>query len=77
MKASPPLLVAPIAPEALVALRKEAKLTQVEAAALVGYSRRGWQDIEAGICVMPSATLTLFLLAIEHHPSHRLAIKKR
>jgi transcriptional regulator with XRE-family HTH domain len=78
VKAAPAqLLVDTITPEDLVALRKKAKLTQVEAATLVGYSRRGWQDIESGKNAVTSATLTLFLLATDTHPSYKLADKKR
>jgi len=48
--------------------RHHAGLTQVQAAKLIGYSRRGWQDAESGRTKLHPAAWALFLLATGQHP---------
>jgi len=48
-------------PEEIRAARDKAGLTQEDAAALIGYTRRAWQDWEAGARGMRRALFELFL----------------
>jgi len=59
-------------PSGINAARKAAKLTQQQAADLIGYSRRGWQDAEYGKTKMHPAAWALFLLAVGQHPAARV-----
>lgn len=54
-----------IPPEEIIEARKAAGLTQSEAAALVGYTRNGWQKAEYGEKRMRPATFELFKLKTE------------
>ncbi len=66
-------LLTPTLPAAdLKALRQSAGLTQPQAAELVGYSLRGWQDAEDGRRHLQPATQALFLLASGQHPTHQI-----
>lgn len=56
----------------ITAARQAAKLTQQQAADLIGYSRRGWQDAENGKNKLQAAAWALFLLATGQHPAHQL-----
>jgi DNA-binding XRE family transcriptional regulator len=56
--------------------RFNAKLTQQQAADLIGYSRRGWQDAENGKNKLHPAAWALFLLATWQHPSHQVINSK-
>lgn len=59
-------------PDDIMGLRYNAKLTQQQAADLIGYSRRGWQDAENGKTRLHPAAWALFLLATGQHPSHHV-----
>lgn len=48
-------------PEEIRAVREKAGLTQEDAAALIGYTRRAWQDWEAGKRGMRKALFELFV----------------
>jgi DNA-binding XRE family transcriptional regulator len=58
----------------IVGMRHNAKITQQQAADLIGYSRRGWQDAENGKTKMHPAAWALFLLATGQHPSHQVML---
>ena len=59
----------PPTPEAIVAARKAAGLTQAEAAAIVHRpSYRTWQDWERGRAKMPLDAWELFLIKTGQHP---------
>jgi len=62
----------PPTPDDIMGMRHNAKLTQQQAADLIGYSRRGWQDAENGKNKLHPAAWALFLLATGQHPSHRV-----
>ena len=64
----------PPAPADITAARQAAKLTQQQAADLIGYSRRGWQDAENGKNKLQAAAWALFLLATGQHPSRHVAL---
>jgi len=51
-------------PEQIKAVRKKAGLTQAQAAELIGYSKRAWQDWEQGRKPMRDAAMDLFLLKL-------------
>ena len=51
-------------PEQIKAVRKKAGLTQAEAAELIGYSKRAWQDWEQGRKPMRDAAMDFFLLKL-------------
>lgn len=51
-------------PEQIKAVRLKAGLTQAEAAELIGYSKRAWQDWEQGRKPMRDATMDYFLLKL-------------
>jgi len=51
-------------PSEIIRARKQAGLTQVQAAALVYVTRNAWQKWEAGFCKMPQAAWELFLIKI-------------
>jgi hypothetical protein len=57
----------PPAPADILSTRSNAKLSQQDAADLIGYSRRGWQDAEGGKTKMHPAAWALFLLATGQH----------
>jgi DNA-binding transcriptional regulator YiaG len=63
-------------PNDIFGARHNAKLTQQQAADLIGYSRRGWQDAENGKNKLHPAAWALFLLAIGQHPSHQVIKSK-
>jgi putative transcriptional regulator len=48
-------------PEQIRAAREQAGLTQAQAAALIGYTMRAWQEWEAGNRGMRRALLELFI----------------
>ena len=50
--------------------RERAGQTQAEAAAVLGVSRRGWQDWERGVNVMPEYALKLYrhMVGLERIP---------
>lgn len=48
-------------PEEIRAVREKSGLTQEEAAALIGYTRRAWQEWEAGTRGMRRALFDLFV----------------
>lgn len=50
------------APAEVRAARARLGLTQTQAAAIIGYSKRGWQDIEGGTRAMRPAAWELFQL---------------
>ena len=58
---------APVTPANIMAKRQSVNLSQQAAADLIGYSRRGWQDAEAGKTKMHPAAWALFLLATGQH----------
>lgn len=63
--------------EELRAARIAAGLKQKDAAALVGYSLRGWQDAEASTEPrLQAATWALFQLLTEKHETHRIEKKQ-
>lgn len=64
----------PPTPDDIFGARLNAKLTQQQAADLIGYSRRGWQDAENGKNKLHPAAWALFLLATEQHPSHQVML---
>lgn len=72
MKKPKNLLSAVLPAEQLKAVRNDAGLTQAEAAGLVGYSLRGWQDAESGRNNLQPATQALFLLALDKHPEYHV-----
>ena len=47
-------------PYEILSIRKEYKLTQLQAGKIVGYSQRGWQEAELGRRAMPGAIWMLF-----------------
>ena len=51
-------------PEQIKAVRLKAGLTQAEAAALISYSKRAWQDWEQGRKPMRDAVMDFFLLKL-------------
>ncbi len=51
-------------PEQIKAVRLKAGLTQAQAAELIGYSKRAWQDWEQGRKPMRDAAMDLFLLKL-------------
>ena len=51
-------------PEQIKAVRKKAGLTQAEAAALISYSKRAWQDWEQGRKPMRDVVMDFFLLKL-------------
>lgn len=51
-------------PEQIKAVRLKAGLTQAEAAALISYSKRAWQDWEQGRKHMRDAVMDFFLLKL-------------
>ena len=51
-------------PEQIKAVRKKAGLTQKEAAELISYSKRAWQDWEQGRKPMRDAVMDFFLLKL-------------
>jgi DNA-binding transcriptional regulator YiaG len=51
-------------PDQIRAARERAGLTQAQAAALIGYTRRAWQEWEAGTRGMRRALFDLFLQRI-------------
>jgi DNA-binding transcriptional regulator YiaG len=57
--------------EQIVALRKEAKHTQTQAAATVFVSKVRWQDYEDGL-PMPEGLYLLYQLQVGRHPTHSL-----
>jgi transcriptional regulator with XRE-family HTH domain len=59
----------------LAALRLAAGLTQEQCGELVGYSRRGWQDMEINRRPVNAAVQAMFLLAISKHPTHKVIEK--
>ena len=61
----------PVTPDDIMGMRHNAKLTQQQAADLIGYSRRGWQDAENGKTKMHPAAWALFLLATGQHPGYQ------
>lgn len=85
-KASPPSSAAPIAlldglplapPIFLVETRRAARITQREAAALVGLSNHvRWSEYERGIRPIPLSLLALFLLSTGQHPAAK-ALRRR
>jgi len=60
----------PTTPADIASTRGNAKLSQQAAADLIGYSRRGWQDAEAGKTKMHPAAWALFLLATGQHAAY-------
>jgi len=66
----------PYSPDDIMGMRHNAKLTQQQAADLIGYSRRGWQDAENGKNKLHPAAWALFLLATWQHPSHQVINSK-
>jgi len=63
-------------PDAILAARTEAGITQAEAAALVGLAdRRGWWRVESGAAPLQPAMWAMFLLATGQHPTHKLTRK--
>lgn len=66
----------PSTPDDIFGARFNAKLTQQQAADLIGYSRRGWQDAENGKNKLHPAAWALFLLATDQHQS-KIAVDKR
>ena len=64
----------PHSPDDIMGMRHNAKLTQQQAADLIGYSRRGWQDAENGKNKLHPAAWALFLLATGQHPSHQVVL---
>ena len=56
-------------PDDILGMRINAKLTQQQAADLIGYSRRGWQDAESGKTRLHPASWALFLLSTGQHPA--------
>ena len=63
-------------PEAIVAARKAAGLTQAEAAAIVHRpSYRTWQDWERGRAKMPPDAWELFLLKTGQNPRAQLVAR--
>ena len=52
-------------------MRHNAKLTQQQAAGLIGYSRRGWQDAENGKTKLHPAAWALFLLSTGQHQNYK------
>ena len=64
----------PYSPDDIMGMRHNAKLTQQQAADLIGYSRRGWQDAENGKNKLHPAAWALFLLATGQHPSHQVVL---
>lgn len=64
----------PPTPEAILAARKDAGLSQAQAAAVVHRpSYRTWQDWERGRARMPTDAWELFLLKTGQHPKAQLA----
>jgi putative transcriptional regulator len=61
------LLTAQPAPTEIRAARLAAGLTQTQAADLIGYSLRGWQQIESGQSPVQVAAWALFLLSVRQH----------
>lgn len=61
----------PPAPDDIFGARFNAHLTQQQAADLIGYSRRGWQDAENGKTKLHPAAWALFLLATGYHPTYQ------
>lgn len=59
-------------PDQIKQARKDAGLTQAEAANIVYVSLRAWQHYEDGKRGMPLANWNLFLLKTEQHPDFRL-----
>lgn len=60
------------------AIRREAALTQRQAAELVGLSdHMRWSEFERGLTVISTERWALFLLAIDRHPRLRLAVRRR
>ena len=51
-------------PEQIKAVRLKAGLTQAEAAKLISYSKRAWQDWEQGRKPMRDAVMDFFLLKL-------------
>ena len=51
-------------PERIKAVRKKAGLTQAQAAELISYSKRAWQDWEQGRKPMREAVMDFFLLKL-------------
>lgn len=65
-------------PDQLKALRKEADLTQRQAAELVGLGdHMRWSEFERGLTVISAERWALFLLAIDRHPRLRIAVRRR
>ena len=59
-------------PEDILGCRLNSGMTQAKAAALVGYSLRGWQDAESGRTKLQAATWALFLLGTGQHGGYAL-----
>lgn len=66
----------PVTPADIMGKRQSANLSQQAAADLIGYSRRGWQDAEAGKTRMHPAAWALFLLATGQHPGWVVVAKQ-
>lgn len=61
-------------PQAIRAARKEARLTQTEAAEVVSVSLSTWSRWEAGTCPMPTGLYDLFLIVTNQERGQAQAI---
>lgn len=56
-------------PAQIKAARKMARLTQTQAAQMVGVTLRNWQYWESGTSKMPQAAWEIFQIKVNHHLS--------